>query len=65
VQLKISLKADVATLNRIKELVPSAKLKNGSCELTIEGEAPSEVAKAAKELLEKLREAVSPPKGFK
>jgi hypothetical protein len=65
VDLKISIRADKATAERIKRLVPSAKVVGGNCELRVTGERPSEVAEKAEEIMEKLREAVSSPKDFK
>jgi len=63
--LKVSIRAEKETAKRIKELFPSAKLKNGACELTLEGERPAEVALLAGEMLEKLRRVVFQPKDFK
>jgi hypothetical protein len=60
VQLRISFKADRATSARIKEAVPSAVLKNRGCEVTIEGSEAGEVADRARDVLEKLREALGP-----
>ncbi len=65
VELKISIKADKATSEGIRRLVPSAKVRRGSCELKVAGESPAEVAQKAEEMMEKLREVVSSPKDFK
>ena len=61
VELKITFRADRATSARIKEVFPSAVLRNGACELRIEGEQPGEVADKARVALEKLRTAVEKP----
>jgi hypothetical protein len=65
VELKVSIRADRATAQRIKDLVPSAKVRRGSCELKVAGESPAEVAKKAEEMMERLREVLSSPKDFK
>jgi len=65
VELTVSIKADRATAERIKKLVPSAKVKRGSCELKVVGERPAEVAQRAEEIMEKLREVVGSQKDFK
>ncbi|MDV3277248.1 MAG: hypothetical protein LYZ69_02130 [Nitrososphaerales archaeon] len=65
IHLKISLKTDRATASRVKQAFPSARLKGGICELTIEGKEPSEVAAKAREMTEKLQTVITPPKGFK
>ena len=58
VALKITFRADRETTRRIKELVPSAVLRKGSCEVSIEADGPSEVAAQAKGILEKIRGVV-------
>jgi len=58
VALKIQFRADRETTARIKELVPSAVVRGGVCEVKIEAEQPSEVAEQAKALLEKIRTVV-------
>ncbi len=58
VALKITFRADRETNVRIKELVPSAVLRRGVCEVKIEGEEPSEVAEKARLILEKVRTVV-------
>ncbi len=65
VELKITFRTDRATATRIKEAIPSIVLKNGSCEVKVEGEQPGEVADKAREMLEKLRAIVETPKDFK
>lgn len=65
IQLKISLKTDRATASKVKQAIPTARLKGGSCEFIIEGIEPSEVAAKARELSKKLQAVVAPPKGFK
>ena len=61
VALKISFRADRATAARVKQAVPWAVVRNGACELKIEGEQPGEVADKAREVLEKLRTALEKP----
>ncbi len=58
VALKITFRADRETTSKIKEAVPSARVRGGVCEVKIEGEQPSEVAATAKALLEKIRTVV-------
>jgi hypothetical protein len=65
VELTVSIKADRATAERIRGLVPSAKVKSGSCEVRVVGERPADVAQRAEEIMEKLREVLSSPKDFK
>ena len=65
VELTISIKADRATAERIKGLVPSAKVRSGTCEMKLAGEHPADVAQKAEELMEKLREVIGSPKDFK
>ncbi|MDV3293274.1 MAG: hypothetical protein LYZ70_03295 [Nitrososphaerales archaeon] len=65
VELRVSIKTDRATAQSIKRLFPSAKLKQGTCELTLTGERPDELAAKAGEMLEGLRSVLAPPKGFK
>jgi hypothetical protein len=55
VALKITFRADRETAAKIREKVPSAKFRQGSCEVRIEGEQPGEVAEKAREVLEKIR----------
>jgi hypothetical protein len=56
VALKITFRADRETTEKIKKAVPSAIVRNGACEVRIEGEQPGEVAERAKELLDKIRD---------
>ncbi len=65
VELRVSIRADRATSDRIRELFPSAKVRSGTCELTVDGEKPADVAVKAGEMLDKLRRVLAPPKGFK
>lgn len=65
VELTISIKADRATAERIKGLVPSAKVKSGTCEMKLAGEHPADLAQRAEELMEKLRGVIGSPKDFK
>ena len=65
VELTVSIRANKAMAGKIKELVPSAKVRSGSCELKLMGERPAEVAQRAEEIMEKLREVLSSPKDFK
>jgi hypothetical protein len=58
VALKIQFRADRETTARIRELVPSAVVRGGVCEVKIEAEQPAEVAEQAKILLEKIRAVV-------
>jgi hypothetical protein len=58
VALRIQFRADRETRNKIRELVPSAVLRGGVCEVKIEAEEPAEVAERAKALLEKIRSVV-------
>jgi hypothetical protein len=55
VALKISLRADGDTTAKIKELIPSVRVRGGVCQVSIEAEEPAEVAEKAKALLERLR----------
>jgi hypothetical protein len=55
VELKISFRPDKATWTRVKEAVPLAVLRNGACEIKIEGNHPAEVEERARVVLEKLR----------
>jgi len=55
VSLKITFKAEKKMADAIKEAFPSARFRSGECEVKIEAEQPSEVAKKARELLEKIR----------
>jgi hypothetical protein len=55
VELTISFRADRATSKKIKEAVPSARIKGGGCEVRISAQDPGEVAEWAKDVLEKVR----------
>ncbi len=65
VELRVSVKTDRVTARRIKRLFPSAKLKQGTCEIMLTGERPDELAAKAGEMLEGLRSVLAPPKDFK
>ncbi len=65
VELRITFRTDRATAAKIRESIPGAVLRNGGCEVKVEGEEPGEVAERAREILEKLRGVVQAPKGFK
>jgi hypothetical protein len=58
VALKISLRADRDRRAKIKELIPSAQVRGGVCQIRIEADEPAEVAERARVLLEKLRTVV-------
>jgi len=62
VELKISVRADRDTSRRIKEEIPSAVVRRGTCEVKIRAEKPGDVMDAAKAVLEKLR-AIERPQG--
>ena len=55
VELRITFRADRATSKKIKEAIPSARMKDGGCEVRIEAREPGEVAERAKEMLERIR----------
>ncbi len=55
VELRISIRADRETTNRIKEEIPSAVIRGGGCEVMIVAEQPGEMAERAKTILDKLR----------
>jgi hypothetical protein len=50
---------------KIRELIPSARMRGGVCHLSIEAEEPAQVAEEAKALLERLRAVAQSSKGFK
>ncbi len=60
VELKLAFKADMEALRRIMTEIPSAVMREGSCEVVIRGETPAEVVERVKKMLEVLRS-----KGFK
>lgn len=64
VELRISFRADRATAETIRRVIPSAVLRNGVCVLKIEGEQPGDVADKAREILEKIRSVAGTSKGF-
>jgi len=65
VELRVSIRADRATAERIRKLFPSARVRNGSCEMRVVGERTADVAAKAEEMMQRLREIVAPPKDFK
>jgi hypothetical protein len=58
VALKITFRADRERTAKIREVVPSAVIRDGVCEVKIEAEQPAEVAEKARVLLEKIRTVV-------
>ncbi|MDA4124967.1 MAG: hypothetical protein OK438_05910 [Thaumarchaeota archaeon] len=65
VQLRITFKADRATAASLKKSIPFAVLRDGGCEVKVEGESPGEVAERAREMLEILRGIAQTQKGYK
>lgn len=61
VELKIAFSADKKTAASIRQSFPSAKLRNGLCEVKIESDQPTEVAEKARILLDKIRSVVQNP----
>ncbi|MDA4119810.1 MAG: hypothetical protein OK436_04400 [Thaumarchaeota archaeon] len=61
IELKIAFRADKKTTAAIRKSFPSAKFRNGLCEVKIESERPAEAAEKAGELLEKIRSAPQNP----
>ena len=57
VALKITFRADKETTAKIKKGFPSARFRQETCEVKIEGELPGEVAEKAKILLDLVRKA--------
>ena len=55
IELKITFRPDKATWKKVKESVPIAVLRDGACEIKIEGGRPEEVEDRARTVLEKLR----------
>ena len=55
VELKVTFRGDKETNLRIRDLVPSAVIRGGLCEVRVEGKEPGEVAEKAQALLEKIR----------
>jgi hypothetical protein len=55
VVLRITFSGSKAEAKRIKEAIPAATMRDGVCEVAIEADEPSDVARKARELLEKLR----------
>ncbi len=71
VELRITFRADRATLARLRSVLQSAVMSRGTLEFKIIGEHPAEVEEKAKAVLETLRSVVRdkkprhPPKDFK
>lgn len=57
VELRISFRAGRLASMRIKEAIPTAKVRAGGCEVRLSGEEPGEVAQRARALLDVLRSA--------
>ena len=57
VTLKIKFEGGRRELSKIREAVPSAVLRKGACEVTIQAEKPADVAERAREILGWLRGA--------
>ena len=57
VALKIVFRADKDARAKIKEAIPSAIFRRGSCEVRIDGQHPGEVAEKAKSIFEIIRDA--------
>jgi len=55
VELTITFRADRAMSRKIKDAVPSARIRGGGCEVRISAQDPGEVAEWAKDILEKVR----------
>ncbi len=64
VELQVVIKADKATLERIKVSVPAAVLSKGGCLIVLDGESPADVARMAKETFEKVDMATKKPERF-
>jgi hypothetical protein len=57
VALKVVFSASKETTAKVREAVPTARFRQGSCEVKLEGQSPGEVAEKAKAVLEKIRKA--------
>jgi hypothetical protein len=53
--LKITFRADGDSAAKIRELLPSAKVRGGVCRVELEAKEPAEMAEKARDVLEKLR----------
>jgi hypothetical protein len=60
-ELRVSFAASREEFAKIREAVPSAVLKRGTCVVVIEGGEPFDVADRARDLLERVRVAVEKP----
>jgi len=56
--LKIAFRADGESAAKIRDLLPSARVRGGVCRVELEAKEPAEMAEKAKEVLEKLRGVV-------
>ena len=56
--LKITFRTDRESAARIKERIPTAQIRGGTCRVELEANEPSEMAEKAREILEKLRGVV-------
>jgi len=63
--LKIAFRTDGESAVRIRELLPSARVRGGVCRVELQAKEPSEMAEKAREVLEKLRGVTQNSKGFK
>jgi len=57
VKLEVSLRTDRATAERVREAFPTARIRAGRCELTLEGVNPGELAESMRILADRLRHA--------
>ncbi len=57
VALKIVFRAGKDARAKIRQVEPSAKFRQGSCEVRIDGDHPAEVAEKARAILETIRTA--------
>jgi hypothetical protein len=61
VELKVTFRAGRTTIDRIKEAIPSAVIRDGACELRLSGEEATEIAAGARAMLEKVRAITGNP----
>ncbi|HYC26601.1 MAG TPA: hypothetical protein VEB67_01100 [Nitrososphaerales archaeon] len=57
VTLTLRIEGDKDTLGKVREAVPSAVVRDGGCEISMEAKSPMEAEALAKEVLERLRKA--------